>query len=125
MAAMSADIDIKVFLILAGVALVIGLIIYSFVAAAERRKALLAWCQSNGLEFDPERSEDPGAGDSQVSVMQEGHDRYGENWCTGQWQGRALCCFDYHYTTGSGKSQSSHSLSMMTIASPSTPIAMN
>ena len=88
---------------------------------ALRRQAIYAWCRANGLQFDPARSDDPGAEFSLVEVMQEGHRRYGENWCMGKWQGRPLCYFDYHYTTGSGKSQTSHDLSVMTVES-STPL---
>jgi hypothetical protein len=109
----------KIFLILAGFALAIAAIVYSLVVAAKRRKALLAWCQANGLEFDPARSDHPGDAFPLVAVMQDGHGRYGENWCVGQWQGRPMRCFDYHYTTGSGKNQTSYSLSMMTVKSPS------
>jgi hypothetical protein len=113
--------DMRILLIVAVIALVIGLIILGAVSAAKRRKALLAWCQANGLQFNQARSSEPGTRFPLVDVMQAGHSRYGANWCTGQWQGRPLCYFDYHYTTGSGKNETSYSLSILTIESP-TPL---
>ena len=119
MAAMHAD--LKVILIVAILAAVIGLLIFRAVWAAKRQKQLYAWCRANHLQFDPARSDDPGAEFSQVQVMQEGLRRFGENWCMGKWQGRPICYFDYHYTASPGENQSSHDLSIMTLES-ATPL---
>lgn len=108
---------LKAILIIAAIALAIGLFILGVVQEAKRRKAILAWCEVNHLQFDPASSDDPGAEYSQTAMMQEGERRYGNNWCMGKWQGRQLCYFDYHYTTGSGKSRTPHTLSVMTIES--------
>ena len=124
MAAMNPD--MKIILIISFFALVIGLVIYSVVAAAKRRKALLAWSQANGLEFDPAEHDGPGAEYPLVGVMQQGHSRCGTNWCTGQWQGRPIRCFDYHYTVGSGKNQTSYDLSIAMVenSSPLKPLTI-
>jgi hypothetical protein len=115
--------DLKILLVVAFVAAVIGVLIIRAARAARRRQAIYAWCRANGLQFDPARSDDPGAEFSQVEVMQEGAKRYGENWCMGRWQGRQLCYFDYHYIPGPELKgvKVSQDVSIMTIESP-TPL---
>jgi hypothetical protein len=115
MAAMSED--IKTLLIVVTIAVIIAVVIFNAMRTEKRRKAILAWCQANGLQFDAARSDDPGAEFSMVAMMRAGHNRYGDNWCTGMRQGRQLCCFDYHYTTGSGNDSTTYNISVMTIES--------
>jgi hypothetical protein len=89
-------------------ALVLAAIVYSLVAAAKRRQALLAVAQRTGLLFEPgdcyglpERYE-------ATTVCGEGHSKSASNAITGDLGEGRVSYFDYKYTTGSGKNQTTH-----------------
>lgn len=91
---------------------VVGLMIYSFYAAAQRRKALLAWAQANNLRFDPSKHYDFDARYPAFNCLRQGHRQYAYNLLTGSLLGRPFTGFDYHYETYStdkdGKRQTHH-----------------
>ena len=113
-------------------ALVIGGIIWGFYAAKQRREALSALAAGMGLSFS---EQDPlkeqvygksqgflaslfGSGQSgipgrfgQFGALAVGDSRKGYNVLWGEHNGRELMAFDYQYSTGSGKSRSTHRLS--------------
>ena len=101
--------------------LVVGLVIYGLYASAKRRKALAAWAHGKGLSFDAakDRGMDNRFGD--LKCLRRGHSRYAHNIMRGQWAGRGLCAFDYHYATGSGKNRSDHHFSAV-IATADLPL---
>ena len=49
--------------------------------------------------------------------LDHGHSRYACNIMEGVWEGFPVTAFDYHYTTGSGKNSSHHSMSAAVVAS--------
>ncbi len=95
-----------IFILFAAVALAIFIV--ALVGAVRRRKALAAWAAARGFEFSPHR--DGGFSDrySFFDCFNQGHDRYADNVAHGQIGGQKVCAFDYHYTTGSGKDESTH-----------------
>ena len=119
---------VGLFIVIAIVIIVVG--IY---CSAQRRKELAAWAAANGLSFSPANDSSMDARFSEFSCLQEGHSRYANNIMKGEWSdlgdrnsplpcnGRtelAVCAFDYHYTTGSGKNQQTHSFSAVVAVSP-------
>ncbi len=80
-------------------------------AAAQRRKMLAAWARSRGFEFAPFHDGDFPYRHSCFEVFNKGQSRYADNVARGRIGSHQVCAFDYHYTTGSGKSQSTHRFS--------------
>ncbi len=99
-------------LIILFVILVVVMIIVGAVQARRRREELAAWAGAHGLSF--ERARDKTIDDRwpDFRCLREGSNRYGENIIRGDWGGRALMAFDYHYETYStdnkGRRQTHH-----------------
>ena len=89
----------------------IALFAVSQFAAAQRRKRLAAWARSRGFEFAPYRDGDFPYRHSWFECFKKGDSRYADNVAQGRIGNHQVCAFDYHYTTGSGKSQSTHRFS--------------
>lgn len=83
----------------------IALAIYGAMAAKKRRQALAAWAQANGLRFDPSNDAALDERYPQFKCLRQGDDRYGYDRIFGQWKGRELLGFDYHYETHSTDSK--------------------
>lgn len=66
---------------------------------AERRKALAAWASAHGLTFQPERDYGLPGRRPGLRALQRGENRYVCNLCAGEWRGRPLQVFDFHYET--------------------------
>ncbi len=98
--------------------IVIIAVIYAFHAAAERRKRLCAWAFGRGLSFSPAKDRGFDEFYSDFKCLNAGHSRYAKNIMQGHWGALPIACFDYHYTTGSGKNQQHHSLSAVVIDAP-------
>jgi hypothetical protein len=49
--------------------------------------------------------------------LRRGRSRYGYNRISGEWNGREILGFDYHYVTGSGKNQQTHRFSAVILQS--------
>jgi len=98
------------------VILVIGaLIAYGIYAAAQRRKELSAWAQSNGLSFSAAKNYGMDERFGDFKCLHRGRSRRACNVITGQLDGRRITAFDYRYTTGSGKNRQTHSFSAMIV----------
>ena len=93
-------------------------IIYHFVQAAERRKALLAWAQAHGLRFDPAKDRGLRQRFPEFKCLHRGDSRYAYNVMSGEPAGQSVLAFDYHYGTGAGKSRQEHYFSAVIVASP-------
>lgn len=96
---------------LGGVLMVVGalglvaLIIYvAWRIEKKRTEALAALAQQLGFTFDavPAGLADEHA---QFQLFQSGHSRKGKNFMRGEFGGVAVAVFDYQYTTGHGKNQ--------------------
>jgi len=86
--------------------LVVVLIVFSIQQNRKRQAALAAWAQGRGLSFDP--SHDRGFGDRfpEFACFKQGEqNRYALNVMTGEWNGRRLIAFYYHYETTSTDSK--------------------
>ncbi len=86
-------------------------IVYGLYAAAKRRKTLQTWASRCGLNFDPAKNTHVDNQYSHFECLQRGRDRHGYNFMSGDWKGRDVLCFDYKYTTGSGKNRTTHHFS--------------
>jgi hypothetical protein len=92
-------------------ALIIGGIVYSYLASQQRKKDLAAFAAAWGFAWD---DDDPfGIEDryEAFSAIDRGHGRYAYNVFHGDRHDRAIICFDYRYKTGSGKEESTHHFS--------------
>lgn len=90
--------------------ILIAVVVAVFIAlgwyfAMKRRKALAAWCARNGLRFDPAKNYSFDERYPALHFLQEGENRYAYNVMTGDWHGRNLIAFDYHYETYSTNSK--------------------
>ncbi|HTL51445.1 MAG TPA: hypothetical protein VL860_02595 [Planctomycetota bacterium] len=93
------------FVFLAGfalvIALIIGAIIYGYIANKKRMEALGALAAQNGLRFQEGR----GAATLNYDVFEQGDNRYAENTLTGTWKDRPVQMGDFHYETQSTDSK--------------------
>jgi hypothetical protein len=92
--------------------------IYGRYAAGKRRKELLAWAQSRGFDFEPEKRYDFDGRYPGFSRLNQGHSRYAYNVISGALTDKEFLGFDYHYTTGSGKNRQDHHFSAIILTSP-------
>jgi hypothetical protein len=98
---------VVLFMLFAG--LVGVLICVNYVINNKRRQELMAWGEQRGLRFSADDPFDIPERFSQFGLMQEGHSHKAMNvlWREGQ-TGEAFI-FQYQYTTGSGRDQTTHS----------------
>jgi hypothetical protein len=96
---------VEIALIIVVVTVIVAAGIYSWRAAAQRKKDLAAWAAAKGLSYadtkDPAiRSRFPA-----FKCLDQGDNRYAYNVMSGQWSGRDVLAFDYHYETHSTDSK--------------------
>jgi len=99
--------------------LIVALVGVGLYMQAKRRQELRAWAHGHGLSFDPSR--DSGMDDRfpGFRCLRQGHSRYAHNVMDGKWAGELpVTAFDYQYTTGSGKNQTTHNFSAVIVRSP-------
>lgn len=106
--------NLFVFLIFA---VVIGVFILGAYLSAQRRKMLAAWAAAAGFSFDPGRNPMLESRYPFFQCLQLGYNRYAYNVMSGSIEGRDCLEFDYHYTTGSGKSREDHTMSAVILES--------
>jgi hypothetical protein len=99
------------------VLLMVALAVYAVYASAKRRKELAAWAAVHGLSFYEGRACDLESKYPQFGCLQQGHSRYAHNLIEGQWDGRGMLGFDYHYVTGHGKNRHTHHFSAVILKS--------
>ena len=101
------------------VVVVVGVVggVYSLVAKIRRRNAFQALAGQLHLRYC---AEDSGIPDrySFLDTLSRGHSRYAANVLTGEYRGYDVLAFDFHYTTGSGKSQQHHRLGFFMLHLP-------
>ena len=88
-------------LIIPFVILIIALIVWGIISSAKRKKELIAFAAANGLSFSEGSDYDMEDRFPAFDCFREGSDRYAYNILSGQWRGRELLAFDYHYETES------------------------
>ena len=96
-------------LMFAGVAalIVVG-IVYGIRKARERREAMARLAAELGLQHYADDPWDIPVRYQRFSLFSQGHSRHASNILAGQIDGRSVMLFDYRYTTGSGKNQTTH-----------------
>ena len=95
--------SLPILLAVLSVALVGGLIAYSFKLERDRTEALQALAATMGLTFQPRIDDDLARSFGDLPLFGRGHSRKGTNLLSGQRDGTELRLFDYRYTTGGGK----------------------
>lgn len=98
--------------------LMVALAVYAVYASAKRRKELAAWAAGRNLSFRRENVYDFDSRYPGFSCLCQGHSRYAYNLIEGQWNGRGLLGFDYHYVIGHGKNRHTHVFSAVILQSP-------
>lgn len=105
---LSHQLDIvEIFFIIVPIAIVgfIALAIYSHKKEQERRERLQGFADRFGLYYDPGKVRGFDDQHPQFSFLRHGSNRYAHNILTGEWQGREVTAFDYHYETHSTDSK--------------------
>ena len=89
-------------------ALVVVLIVVGVLQARKRREESARLAASLGFDFHPDDPWDLPDRYGHFDLFKRGHSRRASNLLCGQVDGRPVTAFDYKYTTGSGKNQSTH-----------------
>jgi len=100
------------------IALVAAAIVFGILKARQRREAMARLAKELSFEYypdDPWNLEDKYA---MFELFGRGHSRRASNVICGDVDGRAVVAFDYQYTTGSGKNQSTHSCQALVMGLP-------
>lgn len=87
------------------VVLVIVLAVFGALAAKKRREAFAALATRLGLAFSAERDRDIAERFRFLDRLAQGSNRYGYNILSGNYGGRSVLAFDYHYETQSHDSK--------------------
>jgi hypothetical protein len=90
------------------VALAAVLVVLGIVKARERREAMARLAAELGFEFHPDDPWNLADRYGMFELFGRGHSRRASNILCGELDGRPAVAFDYKYTTGSGKNQSTH-----------------
>jgi len=85
--------------------------------SSKRRKEIQAWAEAKGLRFQPTRDRSLDERYSEFTCLRRGHSRYAYNGVAGNWNGRDLLAFDYHYATGAGKNRHDYRFSAIILSS--------
>ena len=89
-------------------ALVVVAIVYGIIKARERREAMARLAASLGLRYYAADPWDLPSRYGHFDLFTHGHSKRASNIMGGQRDGRSVIAFDYRYTTGSGKNQTTH-----------------
>ncbi len=86
-------------------ALVIFLIIQGAKQAKKRQADLVAWAEARQFQFSPDHDRTFDDRFAEFSSLRQGRNRYAYNISDGEYRGRFLTAFDYHYETESTDSK--------------------
>jgi len=100
-------------LVIVGVIIVfIAVAVFGHIAAKKRREALRAWAMQRGLSFSRSHDHNIEERFDAFDCLKQGSGRYAYNIIEGDYHGRSLVAFDYHYETHStdskGRRQTHH-----------------
>jgi len=90
------------------VAVVLSLIGFGWAQEKKRREELLAWTSAHNLRFNPDKEYNYDDRLPGFKCLKQGSNRYAYNIISGEWDGRTLLAFDYHYETHSTDSKGRH-----------------
>lgn len=74
----------------------------------KRRAAFQAWADAHGWSYDFNKRRDILHRFGFLDRMQHGRSRIGYDLLEGEWEGYPAAAFNFRYTTGSGKNQTTH-----------------
>ena len=99
-------------------AVIVGSILYGFLAAQRRRDGLASLASQLGLAFQPEDDDALADRLDFLRKLDLGSNRYAYNRLSGHFRGHDVMGFDFHYKTGSGKSTQHHHFTVLTLELP-------
>ncbi|MCC5829024.1 MAG: hypothetical protein JJU36_06205 [Phycisphaeraceae bacterium] len=85
--------------------LVIVLVVLGIRQERKRREELSNWARQHGLHFSRDKRRDLERRFRDLHPLGQGSNRYAYNVISGQWRGREILAFDYHYQTTSTDSK--------------------
>ena len=98
--------EVIIFVLIA--ALIVAGVIYSAIAARKRREAFAALAARLGLHYAPEKDRHLPTAFHFLGKLAQGSNRYAYNILSGEYSGRHVKVFDYHYETHSTDSKGNH-----------------
>jgi hypothetical protein len=107
------------------VIVVIAALAYFFYSQEKKRREVLrAWARRQGWRFDKDKRKGWDRDFPGLKIFDKGHSRHGKYVISGKFRGREVLCFDYQYTTGSGKNQQTHlhSVTILRLDHPVIPL---
>jgi hypothetical protein len=96
---------VPIFVFIIVIAAFIALAIYGAAQAKKRRGELAKWSATLGLSFSPGSDGSFDERFGRFAILRQGDHRYAYNVMRGEYHGRGLCAFDYHYATHSTDSK--------------------
>ena len=99
-------------------ALIVVGIVYAIIKARERREAMARLAASLGLQYYAADPWNLPSRYAHFGLFQSGHSKRAANVLAGEIDGRSVVAFDYRYTTGSGKNQTTHHYQGVILATP-------
>ncbi len=96
-------------------ALIVAGAVWAWRRERERRRRFRAWAAEHGFRYDPGLRKQLLKSLSFLDRLRRGHSRRAYHVLEGAWQGRPALAFQFRYTTGSGKNQSTHWLEVFAI----------
>lgn len=87
------------------IVLFIALAVYSHKKEKERRERLQGCADAFGLYYEPDKVRGFDNQHPDFNFLRRGSNRYAHNILSGEWQGRDVTVFDYHYETHSTDSK--------------------
>lgn len=94
---------IAIFVVLAAIA-----VWFAWQAEKKRRAAFRAWASEHGFSYRHEHDASVRKTYGFLDRLQIGHSRRGYHLLRGEWNGRRAAAFQFRYTVGSGKHQTTH-----------------
>lgn len=104
------------------IAVVVALVIAGGIHARKVRQEFLAWAASRGFAVDESHDDSMETRFPELDCLRRGDDRYAYDIISGDWKGRPLLGFHYHYETHSRDSKGHqqthhHNFSVVTLRS--------
>jgi hypothetical protein len=104
------------FLILGGIiAVVVIVAVYGYYAQKKRTEAMSRNCEMMNFTFTPVLGKDGLGFFSPYTLFNRGHSKKGRNLMKGKIGENEVILLDYHYTTGSGKHQQTHTQTVIVL----------
>jgi hypothetical protein len=104
--------------VVAIVAVLVVIVVASWIARKRRREAMQAVANRLGLHFEPGSNKRIVRQLNFLDQLRQGHGQYARNILRGEYHDHSVMAFDFHYTTGSGKNRQHHEESFFVLTLP-------